>query len=323
MKIAHISDLHFDNTYKRANYHNTNRLFEYIADNRFDHVVISGDITENAEPSAFETAKKLFKKYGFLDSKKLTLAIGNHDIYGGVHLAEDVINFPKKCKAVNYESKVIEFEKYFRESFKGVIRGNDNMLFPCIKEFDEFILINLNSIAHYSMIKNPFASNGRISGGQLKLLEKLLSRNEYAGKQKIVITHHHFNKYSAEEETSGMIWQAIDRQTMKLRKKKSIIKTFKKLGVSTVLHGHIHEMNEYHRKDIKFINAGGSILSTNSNKLYLNCLNISKEITNEFISIDSWHKSRQTIKELSPAESAREFSFRKHFSLYKKDICLN
>ncbi len=317
MKIAHISDLHLDKTYKRNNYRKTIQLLEYIADNKYDHVIISGDITENAEASAFEIARNLFKRYGLLNSKKLTLTIGNHDIFGGVHLAEDVINYPKKCKATNYEAKVNDFEKYFTESFKNIIRPADKKLFPFIKEFDEFILININSIAYYSMLKNPFASNGKISDVQLKPLEKLFSKNEFGGKQKIVITHHHFNKYSTEDDDSSTLWKAIDRQTMKLRKKKSIIKQFKNFGVSTVLHGHVHETTEYHRKNIKFINAGGSILSVKDDTLQINSLTAGKEITNEFISIPFQEKTPGHVNEFSNTKSALRIPS------HQKDICLN
>jgi predicted phosphodiesterase len=59
---------------------------------------------------------------------------------------------------------------------------------------------------------------------------------------------------------SGTLWQVIERQTMKLKNKKKTIKRLKKLGIDLVLHGHLHETNEYHRKGIKFINSGGSIL---------------------------------------------------------------
>jgi 3',5'-cyclic-AMP phosphodiesterase len=317
MKIAHISDLHLDKTYKRANYHKTVQLLEYIADSLFDHVIISGDITENAEVSAFEIARKLFKKYGLLNSKKLTLNIGNHDIYGGVHLAEDVLNFPKKCKSVNYDSMVTAFENVFNETFSGITRLHIGGLFPFIKEFDEFILVNLNSIAHYSMLKNPFASNGRISEEQMESLEEIFHKHEFPGKHRIVATHHHFNKYSTEEDGSSMLWQVIDRQTMKLRNKKSIIKRFKKLGISHVLHGHIHENTEYNRKNIKFINAGGAILQPKQDIMAINCMNIGKEISNEFINLPADEKKTNGIKKLSLSKTAYEISLR------EKDIYLN
>jgi Icc protein len=191
MKIAHISDLHIDKNYKRNNFYKTLRLFEYIASHNYDHIIISGDITENAEDSAFEITRTLLKRYGWLDSGKLTLTIGNHDIFGGVHLAEDVMNFPKKCRLTDYDAKVNTFEKYFEETFRKTLKS-PNGLFPFIKEFDEFVLISLNSIARYSILKNPFASNGEISAEQMETLNDIINKNDFYGKKKIAIAHHHF-----------------------------------------------------------------------------------------------------------------------------------
>ena len=102
MKIIHISDLHLDTFYKQDNYIKTLLLFEYIADSGFDHVVITGDITENAEKSAFLMARNLLKKFNLLNPHKCTIIIGNHDIFGGVLLAEDILNYPKKCRLTNF-----------------------------------------------------------------------------------------------------------------------------------------------------------------------------------------------------------------------------
>lgn len=233
MKIAHISDFHIDKNYKKSNYRRSAKLLEFIAGNNFDHIIVSGDITENAEASAFEMTRNLFKKYGLLDHNKLTLTIGNHDIYGGVHLAEDVINFPSKCKTTSYEQKVNEFGEYYKETFRNTIRLFKNNLFPHIKIFDEFVLIVLNSNAKYSRIKNPFASNGEILSGHLEAAGKALEMPELKNKHRIVVTHHHFYKQPVEDSagSSSTIWQAIERQTLKLRDKKRIIKQFKKLDV--------------------------------------------------------------------------------------------
>jgi predicted phosphodiesterase len=75
---------------------------------------------------------------------------------------------------------------------------------------------------------------------------------------------------------------------MKLRGKKSIMKQFNKLGIETVLHGHVHESHEYKRRKIRFINSGGSILNPKNDSLYLNSIEIgSGGITNEFIKVDN------------------------------------
>src|SRR5262245_48285764 len=202
MKIANISDIHLDKKFKLGNYKKTLKLLEYIADTGFDHIVITGDITENSEPSALELARNMLKKYGLLDSQKTSIVIGNHDIFGGVHLAEDVINFPTKCRNTDYDKKVIEFSKYFHEAFENTIQPLKDNPFPFIKEFDDFVLIGLNSIAKYSVLKNPFASNGEISAEQLNAVEGCLKENSYQGKHKIILAHHHFCKDVIEDTSS-------------------------------------------------------------------------------------------------------------------------
>ena len=133
MKIAHISDLHLDATFKKENIKKTMHLLEYITDNKFDHIIISGDITENAETAAFELARNIFKRFGLFNSKKLSLVIGNHDVFGGVHLAEDVINFPAKCKTIDYNRKVKEFEYFFNETFDKTIKPLKTVSFHSLR----------------------------------------------------------------------------------------------------------------------------------------------------------------------------------------------
>ena len=276
MKIVHISDLHIDAVYKRTNYTRSLQLLEYAVNTGCDHIIISGDLTENSEKSAFELVRKTLKKFGLLNSDKLSVVIGNHDIFGGVHLAEDLLNFPKKCKAADYDNKISGFNTYFREAFQKT-SNQDNNHYPFIKEFDEVVLIGLNSISKYSVYKNPFASNGKIDDRQLAELEYLLDNGDekFKNKIKIVITHHHFCKEPIEESGDSSMWQKIERQTMKLRNKKSIIKLFVKHDVKMVLHGHLHETTAYNRKGIKFLNAGGSILGNKPQEMKINIINIS------------------------------------------------
>lgn len=286
MKIAHISDLHLDAVNKKENLRNTLHLLEYIHSNNFDHVIVSGDITENGDTASFELARSTFQKFGLLDKDKLSLTIGNHDIYGGVFYAEDVLNFPGKCRRTNYYQKVREFAYYFRETFYGT-KQNDEYIFPFVKELDEILLCGINSIDFYSSLKNPFASNGKISPSNTLRLGKLLAQYDESAKKRVFIAHHHFNKSSGDDASSGgTIWKAIERQTMKLRKKKKIIKRFGELNAELVLHGHLHENREYFRKKLKFLNSGGSVLG-DDNFLKLNEITVSESrISSRVVSIE-------------------------------------
>ncbi len=319
MKIAHISDLHIDYFRKKANNINSYRLLEYITSNNYDHVIISGDITENADSESFLLARSLLKKFGLLDPQKLTLTIGNHDIYGGVHLAEDVINFPSRCKNTKYNDKVSEFIRYFNEAFPSAAQ-NTGSPFPFIKELDSVVLLSLNSIAEYSYMKNPFASNGRISGSQLKKSVELL---EICGKDKkrIAVSHHHFSQIAADHlPGSGSIWHAVENQTMKLRRKKKILARMKDMEIDTILHGHLHENSAYIKNGIRIINAGGSVLNCDTKKLFLNSIHVESTGTLEqsFISIES-----PAMKEASKTPNNFLPPFR-NLELQKSEaICLN
>ena len=260
MKIIHISDLHLNTEYKLSNNEKCTRALEFIVDSGFDHLVISGDITENSERSSYELARKMFRKFNLLNPDKLTLVIGNHDIFGGVHYAEDILDFPKRCKATNYDSKVSEFENYFPEVFKNTLQPDKNSMYPFVKEFDEFVLIGINTIARYSVLKNPFASNGDVDSGQLHNIEKICNIKAFEYKEKIIVAHHHFSKSYNDPCSENTVWKRIEKQTMKLRDKKKIFKLFDKYDIHNVMHGHLHESNQYFRHGIRFFNAGGATL---------------------------------------------------------------
>ena len=315
MKIAHISDLHLDAVNKKENLRNTLHLLEYINSNNFDHVIVSGDITENGDSASFELARSTFQKFGLLHKDKLSITIGNHDIYGGVFYAEDVLNFPGKCRRTNYYQKVREFAYYFRETFYGTMQNNE-YIFPYVKELDDILLCGINSIAFYSSLKNTFASNGKISQSNTTRLARILEAYSESAKKRIIVSHHHFNKNSGEDTVSGStLWQAIERQTMKLRNKKKIIKQFSELKAELVLHGHLHENREYTRKGIKFLNCGGAVLGDDK-FLKLNEITASeKNISNKIITL---------VKPNAPSSLQKELHF--PIGLKKENIsqfCLN
>lgn len=266
MKIAHISDLHIDAVNKLENYNRASDALEYISGLNADHIVITGDITQNADKESFELARKLFKKFNFLNSEKLSLVIGNHDIFGGVHLAEDIIQYPKQCILTDYNEKVQGFKRHYKECFSNIYQPSSENVYPYAKEFEDCVLIGINTISKYSIVKNPFASNGEVDKKQAERLEQILSSKAYKNKRKIILSHHHFAP--KENPPQNLLWKRIENQTMKMRKKKKLLNLFVKYGVELVLHGHIHEIQLYKRKGIQFINAGGSVLN-NKNEIYI------------------------------------------------------
>jgi 3',5'-cyclic AMP phosphodiesterase CpdA len=261
MTIAHISDLHLSREHKRYNLRRACRLLEAVIQHNVDHVVITGDIAADADRGDFEAARKLFSSVGLLDTRRLSLVIGNHDIFGGVHRAEDILTFPRRCRDTEFGKKVEQFREYFHETFSRCLFGAPWGPFPFAKILGDTVLIGLNSVAHYSRIKNPIGSNGEVSDAQFRRTQQILEAPELRPKRKIVLIHHHFNKIEgAESGTLHTVWGTIERQTMKLRGKKRLIELMRENEVALVLHGHVHENVSYERKGIKFLNGGGSLL---------------------------------------------------------------
>ncbi len=284
MRIAHLSDLHFTTFFKRNDLAGINYLLEYALDQGAHHIVITGDLTDNAAESDFLILRQLFKKLDILNSQKLSLVIGNHDIFGGVQTAEDIFSFPDKCGKVNFNNQKRKFYSYFKETFNDCIYISNPGIFPYAKILNGILFVGINSIAEYSTSKNIFASNGSVSIDQFYETAKILEQFKYKAANKIILIHHHFNKVKVKGKNSfGNFWQNIEKQTMKLRKKKRLFNLFNRYDIDLVLHGHYHELSEYKREGIRFLNAGGSLKNNSKNLIGLNFIDISqsgKIITN-------------------------------------------
>lgn len=274
MKIAHISDLHLNTFFKNSNLREIKYLLKYTLSEGIDHLVITGDLVDNASPKDLEILRNLFKKLGLLESDRMSLVIGNHDIFGGPQTPEDIFTFPEKCKNVHYANKVKEFGDYFSETFKNCIYKNEENIFPFVKMLDEVMIAGFNSIAEYSKLKNPFASNGEINFKQFQELSDIYRSYSKLVKHKLMLVHHHFNKIKVKKESYATVWRMMEKQTMKLRKKRKIIELFKYFGADLVLHGHLHEQREYVRKRLRFLNSGASIKNNFTDKLFVNFINL-------------------------------------------------
>ncbi len=287
MKIAHLSDLHFTTFFNKNNLQEIDFALSFVTKNKIDHLVITGDLTDNASPQDFEILRNLFKKHNLLDGERLSIVIGNHDIFGGVQTAEDIFNFPAKCRSIDFNKKIIEFYDYFNETFRNCVYIQPERIFPYAKILSGILLIGLNSISEYSKTKNIFASNGSIKYDQL--FELIHIFNDYKNNYQsiIILTHHHFNKIKVDKNSSSNnFWQKIEKQTMKLRKKERIINFFKAYNVDLVMHGHYHENKKYIRKGIKFLTAGGSFMGSTLSKIKINIVTLnSKDLKCEILTL--------------------------------------
>jgi len=276
-RIAHLSDFHLSADHRRINIRNTKRILQYVIKQGFDHLVITGDLTADAQKKDYQLARSVLSSHGLLSSDKLSVVIGNHDIFGGVHQAEDIFSFPKRCKKTDYNRKIEMFAEFFHESFEGTITGGGETPFPYGKIVGDVMLVGVNSIAEYSKTGNPIGSNGQVSPQELRRLRTLFASSPDAQRRKIVLIHHHFDKLDgAMQGTMHSLWEAIERQTMRLRGKKELVRLFKDNKVEMVLHGHVHENYEYVRKRMRCVNGGGSVIAQDSSVLKANFLNITE-----------------------------------------------
>lgn len=277
--IAHLSDLHLSPQYFPERSQLFRSALEQSLALNVDHIIISGDITNQAKENEYEEFRAILKEYKILDGKKVSVVIGNHDIYGGPYHAEDVLEFPAFCKKTDYEIKINEFHIHTKELFTNAKYLSETTIFPFVKNFGETVLIGLNSVALWSPLNNPLGSNGFVDDEQFELLKAYLQSPDVIGKQIYIMIHHHFQKVSSKTPRTKLerLWYAIEDATMKMRKKKRLLKLFKANNVQGVFHGHVHCSEEYHRKTIRCFNAGGSIIPSRHAQRMLNIFALSNE----------------------------------------------
>lgn len=273
--IAHISDLHLSAEHKRGHIRRTRRALNYINSLGVDHLIITGDITADGSTADYRVARSVLASAGVLTPSRLTVTVGNHDIFGGVHTAEDVLSFPGRCAETDTKAKLKEFGAAFEETFRGTVMPSEKRIFPFVKILGDVAVVAVNTIAPYSKFKNPLGSNGSVDDRSFEALEGLLDSAPVRSRRKIVALHHHFHRMR--EVRAGAVhsvWSAIERQTMKLRGKSRILKLFARHHVDMVLHGHIHQSMEYTREGVRFVNGGGSILHDDHSDLHINIIRL-------------------------------------------------
>jgi 3',5'-cyclic AMP phosphodiesterase CpdA len=305
LAIAHISDLHISAQHTLRNVTNARRVLEYIARLGVDHVVITGDIVANADPEDYRVARKILDSFGLLDPSRLSVVIGNHDIFGGVHVAEDLLTFPRRCRETDYGRTVDLFREYFREAFRNCFFVSPLSPFPYAKVVGDVLLIGANTVAPYSRFGNPLGSNGEIRGSQWSQLQRIVASDVFRNRRKVVLLHHHFSKQKHHQARgSNSVWNVVEAQTMKLRGKEPIMRLFRDNGVDAVLHGHVHESMEYTRKGIRFMNAGGATLGPDPSMLSVNVLRVGPRGTEAEIHAIPAAGARSRLQQVPVEEAA-------------------
>ena len=256
--IAHLSDPHLSRQYYREHIKSFKILLRTILDHGCDHLVITGDIVSTGDPDDFYLARTILTTFGLMDSKKLTIVPGNHDVFGGPHRAVDVLSFPRYIRTVDYRRRLALFEEAFAETFVGTKKLNAGALFPFIKEVGPYAIIGLNSIMPWSLWDNPLGSNGMLSDDQIAALVQLQERKEIRGRIPLVAIHHHFNDLN-DASTDNNLWRKIESKTMRMKRRRKTLKLFAALGVHAVMHGHVHRNELYEQYGVQLANGAGAV----------------------------------------------------------------
>ena len=249
-KIAHLSDTHISFHDESGNGKKLIELLTDIKDKGCDHIIITGDLVDNPHLKDLLFVREILSHFDLLDSGKLSVIPGNHDIFGGAVHGKMFFRFPLTCKELNYAQKVDSFIDAFKETFP------NNNSFPNLKVIDNIAIIGTNSVDVWSEKGNPEGSNGKIDKKNFKKLEKILSSEEVKDKYKIVLIHHYFNRLKLSEEyPAHSLWLRVVDYKMKIYGKKKLIELFKKYKVNLVLHGHSHIDQKYNLKGVSYINS--------------------------------------------------------------------
>ena len=269
--IAHLSDPHLSRQYYREHIKSFKILLRTILDHGCDHLVITGDIVSTGDPNDYYLARTILTTFGLMDSKKLTIVPGNHDVFGGPHRAVDVLSFPRYIRTVDYHRRLALFEEAFAETFIGVRRLNTDSLFPFVKEAGPYAIIGLNSILPWSLWDNPLGSNGMVSDDQISLLAGLQNPDDFGGRIPLVAIHHHFNDLN-DASTDSSVWRRIESNTMRMKRRRKTLKLFASLGVQAVMHGHVHRNELYQQYGVQLANGAGAVCDDPVARLKYNCL---------------------------------------------------
>lgn len=253
-KIAHLSDLHISFKDEDERGKRLIELLGEVKERNCDHIIITGDIADNPDIRDLLFIREIFSHFDLLDSDKLSVIPGNHDIFGGAAKGKNFFRFIKECSEINYDVNENTFIDTFKETFP------ENNSFPYLKVLDNTAVIAINSIDRFSIEKNPEGSNGRLDNDNLEKLKNILSSEVIKNKYRIVLIHHHFNEAKVNEEyPAHSMWLKVVNWKMRLYGMKKLIKLFKKYNVNLVLHGHTHINEIYNINNVTFLNSSACI----------------------------------------------------------------
>ncbi|MEI8185655.1 MAG: metallophosphoesterase [Chlorobiaceae bacterium] len=255
VKIAHISDIHISGMQDHRQIECLDRMFDYFNTAGYDHLVISGDLSNNANPQDWKIIREKLESHGLYHWDKATVIAGNHDL---INLEEEMrfynaLNPLARLRKNAFDRRVIDFCLFFQELITGEEQGNQ--AFPFLKIINyssiKIAFAALNSVYPWYPADNPLGARGYITTGQLRALSVERVFTSLADCFVIGLCHHAYKVYG----TDSPIDQAFD-WTMELKNRDEFLAVMKGIHAKLVLHGHFHRFQSYRVNDITFINGG-------------------------------------------------------------------
>lgn len=200
-------------------------LLSDLAEQKVDHVVITGDITNVASKAELQIAEVYVRKLRSICG--VTLVPGNHDV-----------NI-QRMAALGENGKLDRYLEYFGD-------GRRRYQFPFMRTIGDLCLIALDSTCF-----NPFLnSRGAISEGQIDRLNDALQRSEVRDVFKVLLIHHHVKPAPRRNK--------LTERFLALSNVDELLSLAKDNNVGLILHGHEHRMYEYDVGRIKLHCAGAT-----------------------------------------------------------------
>ncbi|GMV42817.1 MAG: transcriptional regulator [Myxococcales bacterium] len=198
-------------------------LVDHLIAKGYDHVVITGDLSNLALDAEFARARRELERLG--GPERVTVIPGNHDTYTAGSVRER------------------RFQGWFGD-WMGTEAAEG---FPFVKQVGGVTFLGLNS-TYWTL---PFLSYGRVGRAQRELLVERARDPRLDGTFKVVLLHHNLHRRGRFSEA-----------TSRLRDRDAVARAIADAGANLVLHGHSHKAHRYHLGDtggrIPVIGCGSS-----------------------------------------------------------------
>ena len=257
-RLVHLSDPHLSRQFYREHMKSFKLLLKSILAEGCDHLVITGDIVSTGDEDDYYLASEILGTLNLLDTNRLTVVPGNHDIFGGPHRAVDILSFPQYIRSVDYARHLDRFQVVFGETLANVVSYGQDSVYPFVKKVGPFSIIGLNSIPPWSVRRNPLGTNGKLNDEQRLALLQMQTDGHLNRTIPLVAMHHHFNDIQ-DDSAGGGFWKRIESNTMRMRGRTKTLRLFESLGIRYVLHGHIHRNEIYRNSSITLLNGAGAV----------------------------------------------------------------